>query len=122
MVGHGLLSLRVGVRLEVGELVDGDVYLGDGRRVVDVPHRPQEGGLQPGLGDQLFEGHLGMAKLEDCAELFSKVSYIDLQESGDVGSKECHVCFKSLTFGVALERTVAALMLVPSARTTPAAC
>ena len=59
---------------------------------------------------------------QNCSELFSKVSYIDLQESGDAGSKECHVCFKSLTFGVALERTVAALMLVPSARTTPAAC
>ena len=63
MVGHGLLSLRVGVRLEVGELVDGDVDLGDGRGVVDVSHRPQEGGLQPGLGDQLFEGHLGDSKI-----------------------------------------------------------
>ena len=63
VVGHRLLSLRVGVRLEVGELVDGDVDLGDGRGVVDVPHRPQERGLQTRLGDQLFESHLGDSKI-----------------------------------------------------------
>ena len=76
VVGHGLLSPHVGVRLEVGELVDGDVDLGDGRRVVDVPHRPQEGGLQSRLGDQLFEGHLGDSKIAGWGKILFKSNLV----------------------------------------------